>query len=283
MSLQPLISVIVITYNSSSTILETLDSIKRQTYSNIELVVSDDCSKDDTVKKAQNWILDNNINGIVVTTKKNAGIPANVNKGIKAAKGTLVKIIAGDDILYDYAIEKYYQYYLKDESVIWQARVSFFGVDEACIKRIEDSLPDYSFFELSNKEQYKALSVYNRIAAPALGLLNIKLFEQYGYYDETIPLIEDYPFNLKMSKNGISFRLIDEALVKYRISKGSVTGVASRRYYQSMKTFFFRYRFIAMLKNGCFFDLIKQTVRYIFLCFNIAIVKSESKYRFVKI
>ena len=104
MSLQPLISVIVITYNSSSTILETLDSIKRQTYSNIELVVSDDCSKDDTVKKAQNWILDNNINGIVVTTKKNAGIPANVNKGIKAAKGTLVKIIAGDDILYDYAI-----------------------------------------------------------------------------------------------------------------------------------------------------------------------------------
>ena len=86
-----------------------------------------------------------------------------------------------------------------------------------------------------------------------------------------------------MSKNGISFRLIDEALVKYRISKESVTGVASRRYYQSMKTFFFRYRFIAMLKNGCFFDLIKQTGRYIILCFNIAIVKSESKYRFVKI
>lgn len=283
MSLQPLISVIVITYNSSDTIIETLESINRQCYSPIEVIVSDDCSKDDTVIKAKNWINNNGVNGLVVSAAKNAGVPANVNKGIKASKGKLIKIIAGDDVLYDDAIEKYYQYYMKDNTVIWQARVRCFGANEEKIRNIEDSLPDYSFFNWTNKEQYKALSVYNRIAAPALGLLDKDLFERYGYYNESIPLIEDYPFNLKMSKNGICFRLIDEPLVKYRISEGSVTGIASRRYYQSMKRFFFKYRFGAMLKNGCFFDLVKQTVRYIFLCVNIVIVKENSRYKLIKI
>ena len=42
----PLVSVIVISYNSSETVLETLESVKKQTYQNIELIVSDDCSTD---------------------------------------------------------------------------------------------------------------------------------------------------------------------------------------------------------------------------------------------
>ena len=172
----PMISVIVITYNSSATIIETLDSIKRQTYANVEVVVSDDGSKDDTVIKSERWIADNGINGLVVKAEYNAGVPANVNKGIKASSGNLVKLIAGDDILYDDAIEKYYQYYLKDESVIFQARVSCFGVDKDRIQVIEDAMSDYSFFKWTNKDQYKALCVYNRIAAPALGLIKKEIF-----------------------------------------------------------------------------------------------------------
>ena len=56
---QPLVSVTVITYNSSKTVLETLDSIKAQTYQNLELIVSDDCSTDDTVELCRNWIEQN--------------------------------------------------------------------------------------------------------------------------------------------------------------------------------------------------------------------------------
>ena len=52
---EELISVVVFSYNSSSTIIETLDSIYAQTYKNIELIISDDGSSDDTVKKTQRW------------------------------------------------------------------------------------------------------------------------------------------------------------------------------------------------------------------------------------
>ncbi len=56
MNLLPLISVPVVTYNSSKTVLETLDSIYNQTYENLELIVSDDCSTDNTVDICQEWI-----------------------------------------------------------------------------------------------------------------------------------------------------------------------------------------------------------------------------------
>ena len=57
-----LVSIVVITYNSSHYVLETLESIKSQTYKNIELIVTDDCSSDDTIFLCQNWIEKNKSN-----------------------------------------------------------------------------------------------------------------------------------------------------------------------------------------------------------------------------
>ena len=51
-----LVSVCVITYNSEITVLETLDSIYAQTYPRLELIISDDCSSDQTVDICQKWL-----------------------------------------------------------------------------------------------------------------------------------------------------------------------------------------------------------------------------------
>ena len=73
-----LVSVIVLAYKSAKTIAQTLDSIKNQTYQNIELIITDDCSPDHTVKETQRWLADNE--GALpkmrlVTTQQNTGIP----------------------------------------------------------------------------------------------------------------------------------------------------------------------------------------------------------------
>ena len=52
----PLVSVIVVTYNSSKYIIETLDSIKNQTYSNLEIIITDDSSNDMTMSRINNWL-----------------------------------------------------------------------------------------------------------------------------------------------------------------------------------------------------------------------------------
>ena len=55
----PLVSVIAVTYNSSAYILETLESIKNQTYSNLEIIITDDCSTDITISTINNWLESN--------------------------------------------------------------------------------------------------------------------------------------------------------------------------------------------------------------------------------
>ena len=52
----PIVSVVVVTYNSAKYVLETLESIKDQTYPNLSLVISDDCSTDNTVKLCRKCI-----------------------------------------------------------------------------------------------------------------------------------------------------------------------------------------------------------------------------------
>src|SRR4051794_20989340 len=100
--IDPFVSIIVFTYNSSNYVVETLESAKAQTYRNIELIVSDDGSTDETIPLCLDWLTKNKqefLRAEIITVEKNTGIPANCNRGVKAAAGEWVKLIAGDDIL----------------------------------------------------------------------------------------------------------------------------------------------------------------------------------------
>ena len=93
-----LVSVVVLAYRSADTIIETLESIKKQTYPKIELIVTDDCSPDNTVEVVENWMRDNKgclSDMKLVTTEKNTGLPSNINRGLRAATGMYYKGIAG--------------------------------------------------------------------------------------------------------------------------------------------------------------------------------------------
>ena len=78
---KPLVSIIVITYNSAKYVLETLESAKNQTYQNIELIISDDCSNDDT----SNYIPIQNNNIYININKRNLGYGENIKKCINFA------------------------------------------------------------------------------------------------------------------------------------------------------------------------------------------------------
>ena len=76
----PLVSVVLITYNSDRYVLDTLESVKNQSWDNIELIVSDDGSTDDTIFICSNWLYENKdrfFNTELITVAKNTGIPAN--------------------------------------------------------------------------------------------------------------------------------------------------------------------------------------------------------------
>ena len=98
-----LVSIGIITYNSEKTILETLNSAYNQTYKNIELIISDDFSHDNTVNICKEWISEHSsrfVNCFVLTSTQNTGTSANCNRLINYCSGEYLKILAGDDILY---------------------------------------------------------------------------------------------------------------------------------------------------------------------------------------
>ena len=104
----PLVSVAVITYNSSKYVLDTLESIKAQTYKNIELIISDDSSTDNTMQLCKDWCDQNKDRFVriqVIEPEKNTGVAANCNRAEAACEGDWVKLIAGDDMLLPDCIE----------------------------------------------------------------------------------------------------------------------------------------------------------------------------------
>ena len=97
----PKVSFIVITHNFSDFVCDCLESIKNQTYKNLEIIVVDDVSKDSTIEKIGNFISENpNLDIKFINNDQNIGQLACFLKGLKEATGQFVCSIDGDDVLF---------------------------------------------------------------------------------------------------------------------------------------------------------------------------------------
>ncbi|MBP1593334.1 MAG: glycosyltransferase [Bacteroidetes bacterium] len=225
---RPLVSIIVVTYNSSKYILETLDSAREQTYKNIELIVTDDCSKDNTVELCKEWMQKNSgrfVRTEVITVPKNLGIAANCNRGVNAAKGTWIKFIAGDDILTADCVDAFVNFVkLNKEARVVESKSLFFRYvfDESNFYHIEDQGGDKFFsLETGANEQYNILLRRNPIHGPSV-FLNKKAVIEVDGFDERFPYVDDHPMWLKLTQAGYRFYFMDRITVFYRTHDASV-------------------------------------------------------------
>lgn len=245
-----LISVIVISYNSEDYILETLESIKDQSYKNIELIISDDGSTDDTIRLCTQWINKNKerfSHYEIISNNINTGITANCNRGVMASKGEYIKLIAADDLLLDNCLARLLEFTINNElQIVFSRAIPFNGIceDSSISTIIKDERKSYDlFFNKSNEEQYKALLTMRTPLSMIIGsFYKRELLDDVGMYDETYEMMEDYPFLIKVSEKGYKFILIDEYCVKYRIRLDSKTEEfkKSRRYiahYNNLRKF----------------------------------------------
>jgi glycosyltransferase involved in cell wall biosynthesis len=216
----PLVSVIVATYNSAKYVLETLESIQNQTYSNLELIITDDGSKDDTIAMCRAWLQAHQerfVRTQLVTVEKNTGIPANCNRGLEAARGEWVKYIAADDTLLPDCISANVEICLRSNSDILQTNVNYYeDAFDAAHYTGTSKLHDDIFFKTTNpKKQYHIIIYKNKVAAPAVFIKKSVLTALHGF-DASIPLFEDWPFWIKATKNGFGIQASDIVTVNYR-------------------------------------------------------------------
>lgn len=235
-----LVSICVISYNSSKTIINTLESIKKQTYSPIELIISDDGSQDNTIEVVKNWLEDNNsffYNVEIITVDKNTGVTANVNRAIKKAQGEYIKDIAADDELESEYIEKCIKHFeLNQDIQVLFTKVKF--IDESGIQ--VNHTVNYDFFKLSATEQFNTIVLNGAPAIPTPSIIYRKsVFEEIGFFDERIPMWEDGPFYFTLTKNGIKLYLLEEALVINGVRTDSLSNSIPYRHRKSIAQFYF--------------------------------------------
>lgn len=243
-----LVSVIIVTYNSSPFIVEALESVFRQTWEEIELIITDDGSRDDTVEICRNWLNLNSKRFVrceILASDKNTGIPANGNRGVKVAKGDWIKGLGGDDTLKPNCIE---------DNIRW---VSSYPEVKALFSRVEvyrdtfdmqnllETIPSIPiepngilFPERSAESQYRMLLISERIHFTPSFFLHREALLSVGGFDERFKLLEDYPLWLNLTKNGHKLFFMDKITVNYRrhakaICRTSIPYLINPHYFKS--------------------------------------------------
>lgn len=243
---QPLVSISIITYNSAATIIELLESAKSQTYPRLELIISDDASKDSTVSVCEDWL---RLNGSrferyeIVRVEKNTGISANLNRAVAACTGEWIKAMGGDDLFLPKSIESYVRYVTQhpDAVYVFSRQIQFSG--DGAARTITPSPIRYEFFSWPMEEQYRYL-IFERDEVPAPTLFFNKAgAEKIGIKcDERIPMMEDWAKWVNLLKAGVRLHFVDEELVMYRVSEQSMsTSPQKAEAFQKARALFFLY------------------------------------------
>ncbi len=225
----PLVSVIVIAYQSEKYILDVLESIKDQSWDNIDLVISDDASTDSTLQLCKDWIeinKDRFTNNSLLTVQKNSGIPANCSRGLSVAKGEWIKFIAADDLLLPNCISD------NMDTSYQNPDISFLISDIIEIDEMGDIIREsplnygLNYFMENQKSKENKLKAYARWPA----FLNTpSFFYKYELIKDSfnisldLKIFEDTSLIFEIIDKGAKILYLKKPTVKYRIHNNSIS------------------------------------------------------------
>lgn len=185
--MQPLVSIVLASYNGASHIQEQLLSLLNQTYKNIEIIVCDDCSQDETIDIVRR-IKENDNRISIYVNEKNIGLNKNFEQGCNMAKGAYIAICDQDDIWVPEKIENMISLFL-DDSIL---------LSHSCSIRFTDHPPrqisSYNKRNLFKGNDVRKLFYFNTIAGHNIvfrrELLNFAIpFPKQTFYDWWLVMI----------------------------------------------------------------------------------------------
>lgn len=212
-----LVSICIPVYNGEDFLKETLDSVINQTYSNIEIVITDDLSVDGTEKIIRSYD-DKRIRYFKNDSSK--GLAGNWNEAVSKSGGEYIKVLCQDDLLTSDAIEKQVLALEKSNAncVIGNTKVINSRNQDVFIRKYfkEDKVID------GLKFARKSLLGRNIYSEPGNILYRSDCFKKYGNYDTELSYTPDWEFALRISVNG-TICCISDFVFSFRISESSET------------------------------------------------------------
>ena len=246
----PLVTIVVVSYNHAKYIIENLDSIKAQTYTNIELIVADDASSDDSVIVFDNWLIENEYTAKKNYHTKNTGLATVLNECVEMATGKYIKLIAADDQLcFDY-IERCVNKLVLDKTEL--VFTNAYEIDENS-KIVNENYFNILYYD--NIIEMENLLLKNNFISGSTLMTSLNLYQKIGkYYSKT--LLEDYNLVLRAVTNNYFISSLNENLIKYRRHGDNITSTKFELLeYETIK------EKIIFDKNGQYSSIIHDDIR----------------------
>ncbi len=198
------VSIILPTYNGAKYIRQSIESCLNQTHTSFELIVIDDCSKDETPTIVQSY-KDSRV--FYFRNEQNQRLPKSLNIGFTKATGDYLTWTSDDNFYTPTAIEKMV-------NALKEYHCEFVYTDIYTLK--DDNINNSEIVRLDN---YEKLRIHNCIRA--CFLYTRKVLKTVGEYDPDTELIEDYDYWVRVSKH-FAMHHIEEPFYYYRFHPNSL-------------------------------------------------------------
>ena len=226
---QSLITIGITSYNSEKTILNAVESAIQQTWKNKEIIIVDDCSKDNSLKIIKSI----NFKGIshkIIFNKENKGFPSSLNKIIKNASGSYICFFDDDDISHPERIYKQYTKLIQyknlnnTEKIVCYASTlrdyqnGYIKLNRAIGSKnnvpIGNDIINFHFSKRLKKD------IFYGSGTPTCSLFIKKnIFDYIGFFDENLLRTEDCDLAIRLGENNFHFIGCEEPLIKQFIYK----------------------------------------------------------------
>lgn len=209
----PLVSVIVPCYNHQQYVKECILSVINQTYTNIQLIVIDDGSKDESVKNIESI---HKTYDFTFIAQKNIGLSATLNKAItEYVRGDYVALLASDDYWHVDKLRQQIAFFQKspDYAMIFS--------NAALVNSSSEITGYFDCKRLATPAIFKNI-ILNKMGIPALtALIKRDIFDEVGLFDENL-LIEDWDMWLRIAyQHKIGYQ--DQVLANYRSHDSNIS------------------------------------------------------------
>jgi glycosyltransferase involved in cell wall biosynthesis len=218
---QPLVSVCIPAYKNAEFIGATLESVLNQTYRNLEIIITDDRSPDETISVARRFS-DPRIR--LFENTANLGVGGNWNEALSHATGKYVKLMGADDLIYPQCIERQVEALENPD----HANVVLAVCNTDIINPFGRVVMRRRFrfrHGLAKGKQLIGKCVRwgtNYVGEPVVGLFKREVLALSGTYDSSNPYWLDLIFWAELLKHGDAF-MDQDRLAAFRLSGGSVT------------------------------------------------------------
>lgn len=217
------VSIIILTFENFNGLEKALKSVYKQNYKNLELIISDDGSKNYNNEFFKNLIKRmekiRKINVKLIHHKVNKGTVQNFNEAIKNASGEYICGLAQDDEYYDENTIKKIVDNFGNALILTTVR----EVSEKNKENLEERPNIEERKRFLKKNKYIDLLVNGNFISGSCTFYRKEVFRKYGKFDEEYRLLEDYSYYLKLFKNNEVIKFSPIKTIKYNYGGISTT------------------------------------------------------------